>query len=78
MVIDMSLVSAYYYSFIIFDYSHMSRMHPSTPYCDVNCKAYLICAMKTSRSGDHSLCDNLPEGLTLQDIHLKLQEIQAC
>ena len=75
----MSLVSAYYYSFIIFDYSHMSRMHPSTPYfLYVNCKFYLICAMKTSRSGDHSLCDNLPEGLTLQDIHLKLQEIQAC
>ena len=56
----------------------MTKLHPPTPHCDSGCKATIICAMKTSRSGDHSLCDNLPEEITIEEIHAKMKLLQAC
>lgn len=59
-------------------YNYMTKLHPPTPHCDSACKATIICAMKTSRSGDHSLCDNPPEGITIEEIHAKMKLLQAC
>ena len=56
----------------------MSRSHPPKPVCNSKCKASKICAIKTSISHDHSLCDNLPDGLTVEEVHSIIEKQQTC
>ena len=57
---------------------HIKRLNPPNAYCDAKCKASVICSIKTSRKGDHSLCDNLPNGLSLAEIDSMTQKRQVC
>ncbi len=60
------------------NHRYIRRLNPPNAYCDAKCKAGIICGIKTSRSGDHSLCNNLPDGLSLAEIDEMARERQAC
>jgi sphingomyelin phosphodiesterase len=56
-------------------YKYVSKMHPPSPYCDSTCKSGYICDIKTTRSGDQSLCD---KDINHEQMQLTLQKIKAC
>ncbi len=47
---------------VLVNFRHYYKGHPPGVTCDADCKANLLCGIRTGRSNDPNLCANIPKG----------------